>query len=454
MNVACNYKDLAALEAAAEELGIPLPLQQDLAPLAEPLALGSHTLGNRLVIQPMEGCDGTEDGSPGELTERRYRRFAAGGAGLIWFEAVAVRQDGRANARQLMLTEANLEAFRALVDEIHAIAAEAGGPRPVIILQATHSGRYSKPGGEAKPRIAYHHAIFEAERRLPESAVMRDEELDELIACYAETARLAEAAGFDGVDIKACHRYLISELLSAFERPGRYGGSYENRTRFLRAAIAAARGAVSEDFIVTSRINLYDGYPYPSGWGVAREPEGSVAIDLAEPIRLVRELRDEDGFTLLNCTIGNPYNNPHVNRPFTSGPYESPEHPLAGIRRHLDVVGELRRAVPGVALIVSGLSWLRQYAGPLAAAAIAEGTADLAGFGRLAFSDPNFARQLTSGEGIDTRLTCLACSQCSQLMRAGSTAGCVIRDREVYGPIYQRDVVENERDIRRMVSNV
>ncbi|MDI9470178.1 MAG: flavin oxidoreductase/NADH oxidase [Bacillota bacterium] len=453
MKINCDYQDLDALRAALAELELDLPLREDLSVLATPLVIGHRRAANRLAVQPMEGCDGTEDGRPGELTIRRYRRFAAGGAGLIWFEATAVREDGRANARQLLLTRETLDSYRELVADIRRSAREAGGPDPLIILQATHSGRYSKPGGIAAPRIAYHHPIFEAEKRLPDSAIMSDGELDDLLPFYGEATRLAAEAGFDGIDIKACHRYLISELLSAFERPGRYGGSFENRTRFLREAIRLANAAAPAGFLVASRINLYDGYPWPCGWGVAPEPAGSVDPDLTEPNRLIRELYDDFGVRLLNLTIGNPYSNPHVNRPFSGGPYDPPEHPLAGIRRHVSCAQALRRAVPEMRTVLSGISWLRSFAPLLAAGVVADDVVDFAGFGRLAFANPSFAREILTDGRIDRRRVCVACSRCSQLMRAGSVAGCPIHDREIYGSIYRRDVLESDRDIAGMVSN-
>ncbi len=453
MTINCDYRNLDALRAALAELELDLPLSEDLSVLATPLAIDGREAANRLAVQPMEGCDGTADGRPDELTVRRYRRFAAGGAGLIWFEATAVREDGRANARQLLLTRETLDSYRDLVAEIRHSAREAGGADPLIILQATHSGRYSKPGGVAAPRIAYHHPIFEAERRLPDGAIMSDGELDDLLPFYGEATSLAAEAGFDGIDIKACHRYLISELLSAFERPGRYGGSYENRTRFLREAIRLANAAAPAGFLVSSRINLYDGYPWPCGWGVAPAPAGSVAPDLTEPNRLIRELYDELGVRLLNLTIGNPYSNPHVNRPYSDGPYDPPEHPLAGIRRHVSCARTLRRAVPEMRTVLSGISWLRGFAPLLAAGVVADDITDFAGFGRLAFANPDFAREILNDGEIDRRRVCITCSRCSQLMRAGSVAGCPIHDREIYGPIYRRDVLGSDRDIAGMVSN-
>ena len=242
--------------------------------MREPLEVAGYRLHNRLVIQPMEGCDGTLDGSPGELTRRRYRRFAESGAGLIWMEAVAVVREGRANPRQLMLTRTNLDAFKRLTEDIREWAVRATGREPVLVMQATHSGRYSKPEGDPAPRIACRNPLFEKDMPLPDSCILSDDELRALPERYACSARLAEEAGFDGVDIKACHRYLLNELLSAHTRPGPYGGSFENRTRLLRDAVRAAKAATAGGAFITSRLNVYDGFPYPYGWGVL--PDGGV----------------------------------------------------------------------------------------------------------------------------------------------------------------------------------
>mgnify|MGYP001624435053 CR=1 FL=1 len=436
-----HYKDLTQLRAELERLGISLPLSENLACLQEPLTLqDGHTVQGRIAIQPMEGCDGNADGSPAELTLRRYRRFAGSGAGLIWAEAVAVTPEGRANPRQLWLTEDNLDAFKAMTEQIREISLKENGFAPLIILQATHSGRYSKPTGTPAPIIAYQNPLFEKDAPIDPARIITDDRLKELEEAYGKTARLAEAAGFDGVDIKACHRYLVSELLSAYNRPGAYGGSFENRTRFYRNALSSAKAHVSGRMLITSRLNVYDGFPYPYCFGVS--PAGGLQPDLAEPIRLVKALREEMGMELLDITIGNPYVNPHVNRPYDAGPYVPEEHPLEGVARMFACIGQIARAVPGMKIISSGHSYLRQLAPYLAAGAVETGVSAMAGFGREFFAYPDFPRDLFKTGALAPEKCCIACGKCSELMRAGSMAGCVVRDAETYLPLYQRDVLK------------
>lgn len=434
-----NYQTKEALLNEISALGVDIPLSEDLSPLSRPVQIGTHEAPNAIAIQPMEGCDGTADGRPGELTLRRYDRFAKSGAGLIWAEACAIVPEGRANPRQLWMTDENLDDYKRFVERIRETSLRENGYAPLIILQATHSGRYSKPEGVPAPLIAYNNPIFESDTPIASDRILSDDYLFSLEEKFGKTAALAQAAGFDGVDIKCCHRYLNSELLSAYERKGAFGGSLENRTRLLTSGIRAAKAATRSDFIVTSRLNVYDGFPYPYGWGVAAD--GSLAPDLTEPLALVDRLVHEFGFQLLDVTIGNPYFNPHVNRPFDMGPYVPEEHPLEGVARMVHCVGEIQRANPDLKVISSGLSYLRQYAPQLAAAELRDGICSMAGFGREAFAYPEFPNEIMHNGGLDPKKCCIACGKCTELMRAGSTAGCVIRD-PAYLPIYRRDVLK------------
>lgn len=431
------YATLAEFAADNAAFGTALPYSDDTAILATPLTVGRHTVPNRLVCQAMEGCDGAcggvQDGAPGELTIRRYHRFAAGGAGLIWFEATACLPEGRANPRQLYLTEQNLDAFKRLVDEIREIGLRENGYAPLILLQDTHSGRYSKPEGKPAPIIAYNNPLFEGDNPIDPAHIITDDGLDRVGEALVHTARLAERAGFDGVDIKCCHRYLGSELLSAYHRPGRYGGSLENRTRLLREAVAGARAACGTDFLVSTRLNVYDGFAYPLGFGV--KTDGSTDFDPAEPTWLLARLADL-GVELCNITMGNPYFNPHVNRPFAQGGYAPPEHPLCGVSRMLHGIAALGHAEPRLKLISSGLSYLGAAAPGVASAFIADGGFAFAGFGRTIFAYPDFARDILAGEGMRREKLCLCCSKCTELMRGGSTPGCVIRDK-LYTDLYK-----------------
>ena len=420
------YRQLAELREDLDRLAIQLPIREDLTILAQRLSIGSGSSPNRLAIHPMEGCDGTAEGSPSDLTRRRYQRFAAGGAGLLWVEATAVVPEGRANPRQLWLHQANVGDFRDLLAEIDQLAPH----RPYKVLQLTHSGRYAKPGATPLPQVAVANPYLD--RPGQTLTVLTDEQLDGLVPHYVTAARLARQAGFDAVDIKACHRYLISELLSAHTRPGRYGGSLENRTRLLLDIVRAIRSEVEIDLAI--RINAYDEIPYPFGWGVDRDDFRKP--DLQESVWLLHELVRE-GVVLVDVTGGNPYYNPHVNRPYDQGPYQPPEHQLVHAAKLLGAARILKAAEPSVRIIATGLSWFRQFGGPLAAGLVQEQWCDLAGFGRQAFAYPDFAADMLTGQGMVGTKCCIACSKCSEIMRDGGMSGCVIKDREPYLAIYQ-----------------
>ena len=115
----------------------------------------------------MEGCDADEGGAPTDWTTRRYRRFAKGGAGLVWIEAVSVLPEGRANPHQLMITEENLPAFKKLADDIREAAREEGMEAPRVIVQLTHSGRWSRPVDEKRPIRAWRSQVLDSIRACP-----------------------------------------------------------------------------------------------------------------------------------------------------------------------------------------------------------------------------------------------------------------------------------------------
>ena len=428
--------NMAQFHAQEQECGLSFPFGESTAVLAETLQIQGKTIPNRLACQAMEGCDGTADGCPDDLTIRRYDRFAKGGAGLIWFEATAVMEEGRANPRQLWINRENVDSFARQVERIKETALRENGYAPLVIMQATHSGRYSKPQGTPAPIIAYNNPIFEKDASIDPSRIVTDDHLDRVGEALVEGAQLAQKAGFDGVDIKCCHRYLNCELLSAYNREGRYGGSFENRTRLLRESVRGAMETCGSDFIVTSRLNAYDGFPYPYGFGVS--PNGGTDFDPTEPVQLLKEL-SAAGVKLLNITMGNPYFNPHVNRPFVLGGYEHPEHPLVGVARMLDGIATLKKAVPEMTIISSAMSYLGAAAPHVAAGYVAEGGFDIAGFGRTIFAYPDFARDILKTGGMDPKKLCICCSKCTQIMRKpGGTPGCVIRDAEVYKPLYDQ----------------
>lgn len=430
-----TYRNLEEIQAKADELGVHLPFAKNTDALRQEASFSGFTLKNRMGIAPMEGADGLPDGSPSELTLRRYVREAEGQSAIIWFEAISIVPEGRSGAHQLMLTEKNLDNYKRFTAAIKEAGIKANGFAPFLVMQANHSGRYSNPQGRPAPMIAYRHPEYEKLRAADDSCIVTDDYLKALEEKFGEAAYLAKKAGFDAVDVKACHGYLLAELLSAYQRPGLYGGSFEHRTRLLRNGIAAAKVYEDSAFLVTARIGIYDGYAYPYGFGVS-EGNGA-APDMEEPIRLVRMLHEEYGMPMVNLTMGNPYVTTHVTRPFDGGKYIPEEHPLYGVARLIQGIGAVKRAVPGLFVSASGPSYLRQYSDLYAAGAIEEGLCDNMLFGRMAFADPAFAKQVMENGRINAAMTCVACGKCGDLIRAGKPTGCIVRDADIYLKYYR-----------------
>jgi len=256
-----RFKTLDDVRRRVDELGLDLEFDEDLSPLAQPIEMDGRTIPNRLIVHPMEGCDGERDGRPGELTIRRYERFARGGAGLLWFEATAIEHAGRANPRQLTITAQTLPYIKEMLDHSLGLAREANGAgfRPFTVLQLTFSGRYAKPDAKRAPVLAHHDGVLDKAMGIPaDHPLITDDELDAMQGRWVEAARLAREAGFDAVDIKSCHRYLLSELLASFtRRRSQFGGEYENRTRMIRQTAEKVRNAVGEKLAMLCRRKGY-----------------------------------------------------------------------------------------------------------------------------------------------------------------------------------------------------
>ena len=422
-------------------------MSEDIKAVKGAVKVGTKLAPNAFAVLPMEGCDSNPDGSPSDLVKRRYARFASGGAGLLWWEACAVTPEARANSLQMMLTNENKESFRELLTNCMEDAVKLNGYRPVNILQLTHSGRYSRPvGHKAQPIIPQHDPLLDPRVGIDESyPVVTDEYLDSLPQKYAQSAILAKEIGFDGVDIKACHRYLFSELLASHTREGKYGGSFENRTRLLRDTIRAVKNAVGEDFIVACRFNVFDAHPYPYGFGCHKEDMWK--FDDTEPKMLVKLLVDE-GVGLLSNSAGNPYYiYPQVTRPFDTSSMGVPvpnESQLESIERLFMFTKTVQEAAGEIPVVGNGYSWLRQFIPYVGAANLLNGSCKFIGLGRSSFAYPDAPRDVLVDGEMHPEKCCISCSKCTQIMRDHGRTGCVIRDSKIYMPLYKEAREEAE----------
>lgn len=423
-------------------------------PLAEPATIFGREVGNRFAIHPMEGWDGNRDGSPSDLTRRRWRRFGLSGAKLIWGgEAVAVAPEGRANPNQLFIDGERLDDcvawLQALRREVLAGHEESGvgGDRPVIGLQLTHSGRLSRPDPPPalpRPLRAQVHPVLDT--RLGEAAhrpLVSDEQLEEIAGAYVRAARCAERAGYDFVDIKCCHGYLLHETLGAHTRPGRYGGCFENRVRLPLGIIAAVRAACP-GLGIGVRLSVGDVAPFGAGGDGIGVPEvegpkpadlgfglNSADISVPEPtcgeaIRYIA-LLVEAGVEVVNVTMGSPYSCPHLSRPFTypaSDSYTPPEDPLRSVLRQLAAVRTVGAAFPRLPLVGTGYSYLQEWLPYVAEAEVGAGHVDFVGLGRMVLAYPRLPADVLAGRPLERRRICRTFSDCTTGPRNNMVSGC------------------------------
>ncbi len=354
----------------------------------------------------------------------------------------------------MMLTEKNKSSFVDLLKKSNTCAQNENGKdhQPLHILQLTHSGRYSRPTThKMEPIIPQHDPILDPRVGLSgEEAVVTDDYLDSLVEKYVQSALLAKEVGFDGVDIKACHRYLLSELLASHTREGKYGGSFENRTRLLKTILHEVRLACGKDFILSSRFNVFDAHPYPYGFGCDKEEMWK--FDTTEPKQLIKLFKEED-VDLLTNSAGNPYYiYPQVTRPFdvsSSGIPVPEEHPLESTARLFEFTRFVQEEAGKIPVVGNGYSWLRQFAPNAGAANLANKTGSFIGFGRGSFAYPDAPRDILRDGAMDPKKCCISCSKCTQIMRDHGKSGCVIRDNELYMPLYteaRKDAQERENN--------
>ncbi len=411
-----HFSSAQELLGRADELHFPMPYHENAAGiLGQPLNIYGRQVSNRLVAQPIEGFDAQADGSPSPRSVERYCQLVRGGFRTLWLESVSVDEQGRSNPFQLWLHLSNLEAFRDMVKTIRAQTEE----QVFLVIQLTHSGRNSNPNGKARPVCAFSNPCIPKENEY----ILPDEEIQEIEEDYVRACILAQEVGFDAVDIRTCHGYLLNEFLAAYNRPGRYGGSYENRTRFLMEILDKLKDTVTIPIGV--RLNMYDGLPWPYGWGADAQGE-----NLTESYRLVSDLYAK-GIRLLNITNGIGAYSPFVIRPYDRGGIDPTESPFQGIYRMQQCAKHVKELAPDAVVIASGFSWLREFAPQVAAGGIAADYYDMAGFGRQSIRLPDTAEKILTGQGLQRKECCVTCCGCTNLIKkSGKMLRCIMKDRE------------------------
>jgi len=450
-------------------LGLDLPCEDAIvcgpeSPLAQPLPgilVNGKRIGNRWAVQPMEGWDGTTTGGVTDEVRRRWQRFGQSGAKLIYGgEAMAVCPNGRANPNQLVITGRNkkdLAGIREILVQAHR---ERYGTADDLVIgfQLTHSGRFCKPNDQKRlePRVAFRHPILDKKFNVTSDAqVLTDSEVGELVQCYVGAAGIARDAGADFVDIKHCHGYLLHEFLGAFTRPGKYGGSFENRTRILREIISGIR-ADGNNIELGVRLSAFDLVPFkpdparsetgkpgpgipedfscclPYRFGFGVNQNNPLELDLTESFRFV-ELCGELSVKILNLSAGSPYYNPHIQRPAAYPPsdgYPVAHDPLIDVARQINAVRQLKaRAPKNLALVGTAYSYLQEYLPHVAQYVVRHGWADIIGLGRMVLSYPEVLADATTRGVLRPQFICRTFSDCTTAPRNGMVSGCYPLDK-------------------------
>jgi 2,4-dienoyl-CoA reductase-like NADH-dependent reductase (Old Yellow Enzyme family) len=381
--------------------------------LDSPIKIGEKASPNRIVNQPMECNDADEVGNPTELTFDRYRKLAQGGSGIIIVEALTITQESRARKNQLGIYEKTAPSLERLVKEMRGINSKS-----LILFQITHSGQQS---GAGFSRLV---SVYPLPGQ--QTHILSEEEIDKIGDEFARAALIAKQVGSDGIDFKQCHGYLCAELLRPVNtRKDRFGGSFENRTRFFSETMEKIKKAVgSASFLLGSRFSVYEGIP--GGFGTSGPAE--VIEDLSEPLALVR-IMEKAGVDYINVSAGIPAVTPEIVRPTKSFP--------EGVYRHFGWAQAMKKQVK-VPIIGSGYTYLRDGKNDLkepdpakksflywTEKNLKEGICDLVGIGRQSLADPFFAKKMVEGKSGEVNY-CIACGSCSVLLKNQAQGGCPI----------------------------
>jgi NADPH2 dehydrogenase len=482
-----TLKTVADFRAHVAALGLDLPCEDQVvagnaSPLAQPIdgvTINGKRMGNRWAIHPMEGWDGTTTGGVTEEMLRRWQRFGESAAKLIYGgEAMAVRPDGRANPNQIIITEENKAGVASLRETLVKAHQERYGKTDDLVIgfQLTHSGRFCKPNDKKRmePRVAFRHPILDRKFNVTSDAQMfTDGEIEELIQCYIRAAQIAWDVGADFVDIKHCHGYLLHEFLGAHTRAGKFGGSFENRTRILRDIVAGIR-ASGNKIEIGVRLSAFDFVPFkpdpalsqpgklgpgipedyshclPYRYGFGVNANNPVDYDLTETFQFA-ELCAQLGVKILNLSAGSPYYNPHIQRPAAYPPsdgYQPAHDPLIDVARQLNVVRQIKahlvktcsgtvsapttvtdRRYTAPILIGTAYSYLQEYLPHVAQYVVCNGWTDMVGLGRMVLSYPNILAEAVAKGSITPKQICRTFSDCTTAPRNGMISGCYPLDK-------------------------
>ena len=402
--------------------------------LLSPIQIGTRTCQNRFFIQAMECNDEDASGNPSEETTERYCNLAEGEAGLICLEAISVTRESRARDNQLMIMEANREPLKKFVKRV-----KDANPKSLFVFQLTHSGELSHPEFSRRVCVKPLHGYG--------GDVLTEDEVDKIMNQFVLAAQIAHDAGADGIDLKLCHGYLGSQLLRPYnDRKWKYGGSWENRSRFAFELIERITKAVNDkDFLIGSKISAWEGFP--GGFGT--EAPDSPIMDLTEPLALVKGL-EERGAQYFVQSAGSPSITISLTQVDKHIPY------YAYLNQYWSK--EFRRVLkPETVVIGSNFSLFRNGKNGLCgiepeksslfaygAQCIETGALDMVALGRQSFADPYLPLKLREDRENEIKY-CTVCDNCLELLIRQTPVGCctfnkkytdiLVKERKEHGPL-------------------
>ncbi|OFW57600.1 MAG: 2,4-dienoyl-CoA reductase [Actinobacteria bacterium RBG_16_64_13] len=397
--------------------------------LLSPLEIGRRTCANRFFAAPMECCDADSEGNPTDLTRARYERLFNGGYGMVCLEAISVTLESLARKHQLLITRSNEKPLSAFVKHIRAV-----NPEPLFIFQLTHSGELSDP--------TFSRSV--TPRPLPGfgGELLTDKEMDKIVDQFVLAAKIANAVGADGVDIKLAGGYLGTQLLRPYNnRDWKYGGSWERRSRFAFEVFERIQKEIHDDrFLVGSKIAVWEGFP----GGFGSPGLDSVVYDLTEPTALIKGL-EERGATFFHESAGSPAATLDLATAGKRAPYFAYLHSC--FARDIKKIVKVETVVIGSNYAVYGngrnglLAESPEEASVFAFGArnVEQGVNDMIALGRQSLADPFLPAKYRDGQEGEIDF-CTLCDNCSELLIRQANIGCT-----TYNPYY-RDVLKHTRE--------
>lgn len=402
--------------------------------LLSPIQIGTRTCPNRFFIQAMECNDEDETGNPSPDTTERYRNLFKGEAGLISLEAISITRESRARDNQLMIMAPNRAPLGEFVKRVKEV-----NPKSLFIFQLTHSGELSNPAFSrrvcVKPLYGYG------------GDLLTEDDVNKIMDDFVLAARIAHDVGADGIDLKLCHGYLGSQLLRPYnDRAWKYGGPWENRSRFAFELYERIAKAVDDkNFLIGSKVSAWEGFP--GGFGT--DGPDSPIMDLTEPLALIRGL-EERGAQYFIQSAGSPSITISLTQVDKHIPYYAYLHQYWA--------KEFKRALkPETVVIGSNFSPFRDGKNRLCAVTperssllnygaqcIERGAMDMIGLGRQSFADPHLPLKLREGREDEIRY-CTVCDNCLELLIRQTPVGCctfnkkytdiLVNERKAHGPL-------------------